>query len=78
MSDKITVTVSGPTGSGKTFLLTAIENMLEGAGLENVEWQDPSEKRVSDARNKDCMPHTDTEFELVEVNIGRPGINRSW
>jgi hypothetical protein len=41
---RVTVTVSGPTGSGKSRILAEIEIALKAVGV-SVSWADPSDRR---------------------------------
>lgn len=59
MSDKVTVTVSGPTGCGKTAIYTEIMLALKAIGVP-VEHADPQ------AFNSEmAMGHSDTDSDLA-------------
>lgn len=70
---KVTVTVSGPTGSGKSAICGEIEIALRAIGVPVV-WKDEGEKNMTDADWIAAIEMYKPHVEIVEVNEPRKAL----
>jgi len=74
MAETVTVTVSGPTGSGKSAICGEIEIALRALGIP-VTWNDEGEKRMTHADWQSALELYCPNVVIVERNEPRAGGN---
>ena len=76
MSDTITVTISGPRGSGKSVLALVIETALLGAGLSGIQINDEGQKpvRTSPADRTARLRALSNRSTKVKIVTARPDV----